>query len=675
MKIRDFIQENFLIDKAETGEFVPFIFNRVQNKYYDMLVKEYSEEKNFQNLREMILKARKEGFTSLILGIFAAIMCLSKNASRFLEISYKEDATVQHFRRCKNFILSWLSKDPQKWEKIENKVFKNLNDGQEFILRDNLSSFFVGTASVKTGERGGTVQGVLFCVSGDTKIIKWDSKICPIREIKSGDFIIAGDGSKVGVKDVSRRKLDGSEMFLEIRTYGDNTPLKITGDHKVLCRSGMDGAFKPIWKKAKELTENDYMAFPTRELRTGDHPLRLRNITQKAGMGQRFRRGADYYWQGIKSIDKADFEEFVYDIVLDSEPHSYLTVNGVIHNSEDAHYPTTGIISAKEIIEGTRNMVAVGHGIIFRESTGNGYNHYRHDWEMAKRKEVDYKPRFFSWKEFYAPEQFEQIKLGFSDKAMIRQEYPETDVEAFLASEEMVVIDRHDIEACVNNRQPCAAVKRITVCDVAGDGINKSSGDETVIYDMLNTEIKDQEIYRHRDLMDTIGRLVVHQKKNHSNMICVDKVGEGSGVYSRLAEIYAGDAGVTIYGFDGRISAPKPHDETYSNYKTYAWFNARAMFREVQCNIPNDSILKDQLACVTYKNHLREKRILTSKEEIKEKLRASPDRADAYVMGLDALTYAVPLSEGQIAEIEKNGWQGGDFVPVRPNSTKRLVCA
>ena len=505
MKIRDFIQENFLIDKAETGEFVPFIFNRVQNKYYDMLVKEYSEEKNFQNLREMILKARKEGFTSLILGIFAAIMCLSKNASRFLEISYKEDATVQHFRRCKNFILSWLSKDPQKWEKIENKVFKNLNDGQEFILRDNLSSFFVGTASVKTGERGGTVQGVLF--------------------------------------------------------------------------------------------------------------------------------------------------------------------------SEDAHYPTTGIISAKEIIEGTRNMVAVGHGIIFRESTGNGYTHYRHDWEMAKRKEVDYKPRFFSWKEFYAPEQFEQIKLGFSDKAMIRQEYPETDVEAFLASEEMVVIDRHDIEACVNNRKPCAAVKRITVCDVAGDGINKSSGDETVIYDMLNTEIKDQEIYRHRDLMDTIGRLVVHQKKNHSNMICVDKVGEGSGVYSRLAEIYAGDAGVTIYGFDGRISAPKPHDETYSNYKTYAWFNARAMFREVQCNIPNDSILKDQLACVTYKNHLREKRILTSKEEIKEKLRASPDRADAYVMGLDALTYAVPLSEGQIAEIEKNGWQGGDFVPVRPNSTKRLVCA
>ena len=73
MKIRAFIEQNFLVDHAETGEFVPFKFNSVQSKYYDMLCKDYLENENFSGAREIILKARKEGFTSLILAIFVAV--------------------------------------------------------------------------------------------------------------------------------------------------------------------------------------------------------------------------------------------------------------------------------------------------------------------------------------------------------------------------------------------------------------------------------------------------------------------------------------------------------------------------------------------------------------------------------------------------------------------------
>jgi hypothetical protein len=265
MKIKKFIEENFLIDNAVTGAFVPFTFNAVQDKYFNILINEYGEDLEGSCVREMILKARKEGFTSLILGIFACLDLHSTTAGRSLEISYKEDATRQHFRRYKNYILSSFQPNPSKWDKsLEQKIFKSSLEGSELVLNHNLASFYVGTASTRTGERGGTVQRELF--------------------------------------------------------------------------------------------------------------------------------------------------------------------------SEEAHYQNTGIIRASEIVNGTASMVAVGHGMIFRETTANGFNHFRKSWTMAKQGELNYKPRFFSYKEFYTPEQFEQIKLGFSDKSLVAQEFPENETEAFLAS-------------------------------------------------------------------------------------------------------------------------------------------------------------------------------------------------------------------------------------------------
>lgn len=265
MNIRGFIESSFLIDHAESGEFVPFKFNSVQSKYYDILCGDYLESNNFNGAREIILKARKEGFTSMILAVFVAIMFLGKHAARFLEISYKDDATKQHYRRAKNFALSVLSKDPRKWDKkLEGALFKSESEGSEFVLKHNLASFYCGTASSRTAERGGTVQGILF--------------------------------------------------------------------------------------------------------------------------------------------------------------------------SEPAHYPNTDIIKAPEIIEGSRNMVAVGSGLIFQESTANGMNQFKDTWDMAESGEVDYKPRFFSWRESYTPDQFKVICKGFTDKSLIKQEYPETALEAFLSS-------------------------------------------------------------------------------------------------------------------------------------------------------------------------------------------------------------------------------------------------
>lgn len=276
MKIKSFIEDNFLIDHHESGALVPFKFRDVQSNYYRILCEDYLEENNFEGAREINLKARKEGFTSFWLGIFEAISILSDDPVRFLEISYKDDATLQHYRRAQMYVLSYFARkevgnDVSDIKKIvydksfRRKVFFSDNEGEEFVLAHNGASFYVGTASARTGERGGTVKGVLF--------------------------------------------------------------------------------------------------------------------------------------------------------------------------TESAHFPDSGgKTSAAEIIEGTQNMVAVGTGIIVHESTANGFNHFQTRWDQAEKGEINYKPRFFGWREFYTPEQFEIIKAGFSDKRKIKQEYPETAEEAFLTS-------------------------------------------------------------------------------------------------------------------------------------------------------------------------------------------------------------------------------------------------
>lgn len=213
------------------------------------------------------------------------------------------------------------------------------------------------------------------------------------------------------------------------------------------------------------------------------------------------------------------------------------------------------------------------------------------------------------------------------------------------------VIPSSAIERCTDsNYEDRDGERRMTVCDIAEDGT-----DETVIYDFIGSCVRREtiEIYSHRDLMDSCGRIQAHAKKNGSKLICIDKVGLGAGVYSRLNEIYSNaedDDGETkqdviIYGFDGRISPPgELNDMTFKNYKTYAWFKAREIFKERKVDIPQDPILKAQLAGMTWKFTSGEVIMLDTNEDVRERLGQSPDRATTLIMGLDAMSRC-PISK------------------------------
>jgi hypothetical protein len=240
---------------------------------------------------------------------------------------------------------------------------------------------------------------------------------------------------------------------------------------------------------------------------------------------------------------------------------------------------------------------------------------------------------------FLAEGYVDRLKKAFAFNPPLLKAYLEGSWDGLDAA--FVVIPSDDIERSVNNKFPAwNSTRRITVCDVS-----ESGDDETVIYDMENASIIKEEIYSHRDLMDTVGRIMAHAKQNKSSLVCVDKVGLGAGVYSRLQEIYTTDKTMRVYGFDSRISAPGDlNSQTFKNYKTYAWFKAREMFKDRKCCIPDDPTLKSQLASVTYHFTAGDVLMIDAKDDLKERMGGSPDRADAYVMGLDALDKADPIT-------------------------------
>lgn len=170
---RLFIEENFMIDLAKTSQLVPFKLNEVQNHYYDDLQSTYNIEKYGINIaiREDILKARREGFSSFVLGLFAADDLTQDNPTETDVLSYKDDATSTFRSRYRTYLLTFFLKEQgYTYEQIQ----KNINlleeiaphvlsvDSTDIEIKHNKAHFQCNTASARTGGRGGVRHKILF---------------------------------------------------------------------------------------------------------------------------------------------------------------------------------------------------------------------------------------------------------------------------------------------------------------------------------------------------------------------------------------------------------------------------------------------------------------------------------------------------------------------------------
>ena len=167
---RAFIQDQFYI-KNKQGILVPFVFNDVQNQWYDDLINYYGDE--LQGVRENDLKGRQFGISSVITGLIATDTIMSELGEIPITDSdvygHKDKETEAHLARFNLFLNSFLInsqgggiEDMENGEAIDalRKDFLKVDQGGHLITRKRGAQYQAQTANAKVSGRGGTKQNI-----------------------------------------------------------------------------------------------------------------------------------------------------------------------------------------------------------------------------------------------------------------------------------------------------------------------------------------------------------------------------------------------------------------------------------------------------------------------------------------------------------------------------------
>jgi phage terminase large subunit len=246
---------------------------------------------------------------------------------------------------------------------------------------------------------------------------------------------------------------------------------------------------------------------------------------------------------------------------------------------------------------------------------------------------------------FLAEGYVETLRESFKHRPELLRAYVEGDWDV-LTGHDIVIKPEWLDQAMKMDVQRYNDKRRIVSCDVARFG-----KDETVIYVMEGAKVIDQLIYGQKDLMETCGHLVALKRKHNAQRIIVDVGGVGGGLADRLAEL-----GESVIQFNG---AEKPSNELlenrFRNKRTEMYFWAGQKFADGEVALHNDLKLRNQLANLKYKIGSNGALQLESKDDVVKRSEGdSPDRADAFVMGLYGLQF-VPVIEQEVWRQEYSG--------------------
>lgn len=142
--------------------------------------------------------------------------------------------------------------------------------------------------------------------------------------------------------------------------------------------------------------------------------------------------------------------------------------------------------------------------------------------------------------------------------------------------------------------------------------------------------------------METAGYLSAFRKKHDAKLIAVDVVGIGAGIVDRLREL--GEKVLEVNG--GEKATDELKEKRFCNRNAQMWWEGAEKFANELVAVPDDMMLRRQLVNRQYKMRSDRKVEIESKAKVKERMaNQSPDRADAFIIGLHALDY-VPVARG-----------------------------
>ena len=178
------------------------------------------------------------------------------------------------------------------------------------------------------------------------------------------------------------------------------------------------------------------------------------------------------------------------------------------------------------------------------------------------------------------------------------------------------------LEAAVKREmpEPSATEPVILAVDVARFGSDKS-----VILRRRGTVVEEIDGYRGMDTMKLAGRVIDAMNRCDPDEVVVDEVGIGAGVVDRLRE-----QGYRVQGVNVGMAARD--SDHFANLRAEGFWNLRQLFLEGGVEIPSDNELVGQLAGLRYTFNSLGRVIIESKEDMRRRGAASPDKADAMML-------------------------------------------
>jgi len=241
LKDKKFYLENFCkIKGKKPGSLIPFLLNEAQKDLFNAVR---------TNNRVIILKARQIGFSTAMTGYFYVDTILNPGTTTAL-IGYNSDLTAELLDKVKTFYRTTPA---------ELRPTVHYNSKYEVSFPKIDSKILVLPSTVNVG-RGYTITN---CLKGNTKIIMYDGSSKKIKEINEGDIVTNGNGGPSTVRGLVK-KFDNEKRMLKIKVAGSEN-IELTEEHKILTRKKVSG--KESWEEAKNISDNDYIAFPYRQCR------------------------------------------------------------------------------------------------------------------------------------------------------------------------------------------------------------------------------------------------------------------------------------------------------------------------------------------------------------------------------------------------------------------------
>jgi len=311
-----------------------------------------------------------------------------------------------------------------------------------------------------------------------------------------------------------------------------------------------------------------------------------------------------------------------------------------INKFNSAEYAFYAIDQAEEterkevsVLEGALRLVHMGkkppYKILYTANPAEG--HIKEDYYRGKRKGSIYIPALYTDNPHLPKDYEERLDSAFSYDPDLLQAYKEGNWDILSSSK--FVIDGNMIDNVKGLELSPDIPTRIISCDPS------MGGDECVLYVIEDTRIIETKIGHWNDSRLIADEIDLLTYKYECNNIVVDYIGWGEGVVSRLRE-----KNKNVIAFEGYRSS---FQNRCGNLRAESYWLTRMLFMDRNIYYPNDEELQRQLCNVMFRHKLGNI-FLEDKKDVKKRIGRSPDRADAYTMGIWGLQFMLPESNKEI---------------------------